>query len=305
ELRIFSVLPIFFFFKTAFKDVCFSLFRISPVVQTLFLTLFCILFDNLQIQQAIWLLIGLGFFTIGIAHGAIDHVTHQNIRNNVDLLKFIVSYVGKGILLGLLWYWQPDFALLAFLIFSAWHFGQADFEAWKLPSSFFSFLWGTFILGFLLMSHYEETITIVEFLPGLISVNSLKNLPTDSLLFIQVFLYGIGIALAVYTRNVYILLSLFNLYLFIYLPLLISFGLFFIFQHSQHGFTFLKNQLNISTKQFILKALPFSLAGSLFIISFIYFADQPNWGLFFILLSCLSMPHVISMDIFYKVSRVK
>jgi hypothetical protein len=155
------------------------------------------------------------------------------------------------------------------------------------------------------MSHYEETITIVEFLPGLISVNSLKNLPTDSLLFIQVFLYGIGIALAVYTRNVYILLSLFNLYLFIYLPLLISFGLFFIFQHSQHGFTFLKNQLNISTKQFILKALPFSLAGSLFIISFIFFADQPNWGLFFILLSCLSMPHVISMDIFYKVSRVK
>ncbi|MFY7920234.1 MAG: beta-carotene 15,15'-dioxygenase, Brp/Blh family [Chryseotalea sp.] len=305
ELRIFSVLPIFLFLKTAFKDVWFSLFRISPVVQTLFLTLFCILFNNLQIQQAIWLLIGLGFFTIGIAHGAIDHVTHQNIRNNVDLLKFIVSYVGKGILLGLLWYWQPDFALLAFLIFSAWHFGQADFEAWKLPSSFFSFLWGTFILGFLLMSHYEETITIVEFLPGLISVNSLKNLPTDSLLFIQVFLYGIGIALAVYTRNVYILLSLFNLYLFIYLPLLISFGLFFIFQHSQHGFTFLKNQLNISTKQFILKALPFSLAGSLFIISFIYFADQPNWGLFFILLSCLSMPHVISMDIFYKVSRVK
>lgn len=304
ELRIFSVLPIFLFLKTAFKDIWFSLFRISPVVQTLLLTLVCISLEYFQIQQASWLLIGLGFFTIGIAHGAIDHVTHQNIRNNVDLLKFIVSYVGKGVLLGLLWYWQADFALLAFLIFSAWHFGQADFEVWKLKSSLYSFLWGATLLGLLLFNHYDETLTILEFLPGLVSLDYLKTLPPNSVLFTQFIFYFIGVALLIYTRNVFVLVSLFNLYLLSYLPLLISFGLFFIFQHSQHGFTFLKNQLNISTKQFILKALPFSLAGSLFIVSFIFFTDQPNWGLFFILLSCLSMPHVISMNLFYRTRKV-
>ncbi|MCU0384203.1 MAG: Brp/Blh family beta-carotene 15,15'-dioxygenase, partial [Cyclobacteriaceae bacterium] len=118
-------------------------------------------------------------------------------------------------------------------------------------------------------------------------------------------IYFFGIGLAVYTKNVYVILSLFNMYLLSYLPLLVSFGLFFIFQHSQHGFIYLKNQLTLTTKQFFIKALPFSFAGSLFIVLFIFLTNKPDWGLFFILLSCLSMPHVISMDLFYRTQKIE
>jgi lycopene beta-cyclase len=305
ELKIFSVLPIFLFLKTAFKDVLFSLLRISPVAQTLLLTFLCLILSHFKFEYAIWFLLAFGFFTIGISHGAIDHLTQKDIRNKTDLTKFVVSYVAKGIALGLIWYWQPDIALLAFLIFSAWHFGQADFEAWNLPTGTYSFLWGFIILGLLLVGHYNETLAILEYLPGLVSLENLKTVQPDFILWMQALFYMAGIMLVVLKRKFYILLSLLNLFLLGYLPLLISFGLFFVFQHSQHGFTFLKDQLSLSNKQFFLKAFPFSFAGSLFIVSFTFLVNQPNWGIFFILLSCLSMPHILSMDVFYNVTRLK
>ena len=93
------------------------------------------------------------------------------------------------------------------------------------------------------------------------------------------------------------------------LPLLFAFGLYFIGQHSITSWKHISAHLALSNRKIWLQSLPFHAGAWLILILFIYFypavkdfslQDSRQWGIFFIFIACISLPHVISMQGLYS-----
>ena len=82
-----------------------------------------------------------------------------------------------------------------------------------------------------------------------------------------------------------------SLFMLQYIPLIPAFAIFFIGQHSIHGWRSLKTNLDISDFKLWRKALPYTL-GACFLFYALIFFTTISWGQVFIFLSALSFPHV-------------
>ncbi|MEY3984150.1 MAG: Beta-carotene 15,15-dioxygenase, partial [Bacteroidota bacterium] len=99
--------------------------------------------------------------------------------------------------------------------------------------------------------------------------------------------------------------SLSGLYLFpaLTLPLLFTFGVYFIADHSVKSSIQLLQRFQAKPVYLFRKAIPFNLGAVLIGLSFYWggFGEiNGATGLFFIFLSCLSFPHVLAMHRFYR-----
>ena len=109
-------------------------------------------------------------------------------------------------------------------------------------------------------------------------------------------------------RKFAMVLSCVFLAISIQLPLITSFGLYFIGQHSLHGWSHLKKGLNVNNTSLYFKALPFALGAYLLFFTLYFFIENSLLVefesqiiiAFFIFISCISFPHVITMNVFYK-----
>jgi Brp/Blh family beta-carotene 15,15'-monooxygenase len=109
----------------------------------------------------------LGFtliFSFGILHGSNDLLLIENKKtkkNTFIFFKKLTLYVLIIFLSAILFYFMPLFALLLFIIVSAFHFGE---QQWKELISFYpnwicnsiSFAYGLFILLLLFIFHTSE-----------------------------------------------------------------------------------------------------------------------------------------------------
>jgi hypothetical protein len=94
----------------------------------------------------------------------------------------------------------------------------------------------------------------------------------------------------------------------LFLPLLTSFAVYFIAQHSIYGWIHLKKGLKTNNLSLYKKALPFNLGAVLFFILTIYLVqigplktEKTDFtALFFMFVACISLPHVIAMNKFYQ-----
>lgn len=129
----------------------------------------------------------------------------------------------------------PDDALLIFIAYSAWHFGQADFKEWQLKQGWQSFLWGFVILAFILFFHFEELELILRQIPNLRVGDFLQKISQTQLTLFQILISASGIFLAALNKSKFIILTLTYLLLSSMLPLLVLFGIYFVGQHSIHG----------------------------------------------------------------------
>jgi len=239
-----------------------------------------------------------GLFAVGLPHGALDHLPKFPFLSSRFWL-FIGHYLSLGSLLLLLWFVLPQLALLLFLAYTAWHFGQADFEHWQHKSGFFSFLWGGLILALILLGHYQETSFIL---------NQMEIAPIEGSTFDVQLMGKIGSGSAllflIMLRKNHFFFNLFQTLLLVcigfFLPLIPAFGCYFIFQHSLHGWKHLKNKLALSDFQMWKQALPFTVGAVVLFAVFISVFQAPNWGQFFIFLSALSFPHVWYMHKSYS-----
>ncbi len=304
EISIFSKLPILIFLRAAVKDILYRFVTIPPSALAFVFTLVSLLLYTFHLDNTLWIILGLGFFSVGLSHGAVDHLTGNRMNGWRQFFKYSVSYLMKGALLGLLWIILPDLALAAFIAFSAWHFGQADFREWKLRQGFNSFIWGLTLLLLILFCHIEETIAVLQQIRGLQLPFILKELTADQLFISTLSVALFSLLLTAVHKSKYMLLTVCYLLLSSMLPLLISFGIFFVFQHSLHGWNHLKSDLQTNSYRLWLKSLPFSLGGALIILLFMLANRADYIGVFFILLSCISMPHIVSMHHFYT-SRIQ
>ena len=293
EVQILGSLPKGIFIKTAFLDFLNKL--LNPVFIPLGMALLLLLlnFSGLEwIGSAILLL---GLLLLGLPHGAIDHLLETGKLNTPVQPAFIVKYLSLAAGMGFVWWLSPWLGLMVFLAYSAWHFGETEMQSSGDQNNLMGMLWGMCLLGFLLLSHPADLRTILAEM-GLESI----AWPPESIQWVAFT----GLLILGWLRGLMIFTASFYLLLAIKLPLLQAFGVYFIFDHSIKSSQQLLLGFNSNWKKLYPKAMPFTagaiLMGLLF-YSFNVWNEGGGAGLFFIFLSCLSFPHVIAMNGFYKI----
>ena len=263
-------------------------------------TVVSLLLLHSNFEYVYWCILAIGFLTVGLSHGALDHLTSNKFINKKQLLNFILAYLFKSAILGLVWFLLPDAALIIFVTYSAWHFGETDFKEWGFKQGWLSLFWGIIVLMTILLFHLEELIWILKQIPNLQVVKLLMTISAQQVVYIKIFIIIIGLLLSVVKKSKYMASTFVYLLLSSFLPLLVSFGIYFILQHSIQGWHHLTKGLKECSYKLWLKSLPFSIAGALVIIYFSFFMNNDQVSMFFIILSCLSIPHIFSMHRFYS-----
>jgi lycopene beta-cyclase len=253
-----------------------------------------------------------GFLYVGIPHGALDHILIA--RKEKTLLKFCFKYILIMGIYFIVWQFFPLLSLLFFILFSAFHFGESELEegGWNISSLFLytkAFVFGLCILLFIIFTHHTESQEIIS----LFNVNF-----TQSLRIFDISIYAVWIASISF---LYILIQsilskkyahfglLFLLVLGIKTPLILAFGLYFIFQHSLNAWGHLQHGLKMDGFSLYKKALPFTISAIFFLCAMLFYNSvavlNPNEFIatLFIFLSCISLPHFLLMHLFYKVKQ--
>ncbi|MFN5621738.1 MAG: beta-carotene 15,15'-dioxygenase, Brp/Blh family [Flavobacteriales bacterium] len=293
EFVIFSRLPLMPFLKALWRRIQHHQAFVPAVLLAL-----CALFMALpqELSQAlasITLIIGL--VTIGIPHGALDHLLETRQLDSGRLPGFIVKYLSIGAVMALLWFLAPSISVLLFVLYSAWHFGQADGKQWSMNAAL-SLAWGASVLVYILGTHMQESNAILTTMSAL-------SLPFG----LPVWVLSPWIIFFLFKRNLAGVLTTSWLLLSSQLPLMFAFGLYFIGQHSLTGWKHIQSHLGMSHQRMWLHALPFHLGAWLLlgvfsvVISTSGMASELfTWGNFFIFLACISLPHALAMQGVYK-----
>ena len=308
DIRIFLTLPIKPFLKAVGWVASSRIQKSMTPFILLLLSMLLLLIYKTSPQIFNWIQIAMftvGMFLVGIPHGAVDHLLETGNLNSRIKPKFVIHYLGLAFLNLILWVFFPIGALLFFIGYSAWHFGQTDLREWqpKNINALKNGAWGTLILSIILLGHIVETNTILE------NMNALK-IPIQNTLGkqISVLLSLVGITWAIFEKRWMMFVSSLMLLVGIELPLITSFGLYFIGQHSMNGWSHLKQGMKVNNTSLFLKALPFTI-GALFLFVVFIFLLSNNYlssfnenmiTIFFVFISCISFPHVMAMNSFYK-----
>jgi Brp/Blh family beta-carotene 15,15'-monooxygenase len=254
---------------------------------------------------------------LGIPHGATDHLvffSSHKTTSYLDWIRFSGMYLGIMLIYILAWYFFPLACFIAFLAFSAYHFGQSQLYYFPISENswlkiFLYFIWGSTVLLAILGFNASQSLSILEDTPfiGLMSYVFIWFVP---LLGISVGLLLMGFLIA-YIRENIPLKSIFQelglLLLIVFLcwstSLLWSFAIYFALWHSlqtieqeirvfRQKFSMDYTWKNYAQDAFLLSLISF--VGIAFILSSLYFFELKISGLlftFFILISILTAPH--------------
>ncbi len=283
------------FLKSLTKRVFINQF-IQPIILSALTIFFILLGNNESLQESVgYWFIAIGLITIGIPHGAVDHLLETGKWEYKKSPGFILKYLLLSTIMLVLWYWIPTLGLILFLVYSSWHFGQADGKEFGL-SAITSFLWGTSVLLYIVGTHQNETNHILAFMGGILFPAAIPKWTISA-----------WIIFALYKKNPSFLITICWLTLASYLPLIISFALYFIGQHSYSSWIQLKSHLKMDNKRIWLNSLPFHGAAWFMLIILLFFwpdkemsSIQKCAGQFFIFIAGISFPHVIYMQTLYK-----
>ena len=293
EYAIFSRLPLMPFLRALWRRIQHHQVFV-PAILFVLCALFMALPQELSQQLASITLI-IGLVTIGIPHGALDHLLETRQLDSGRLPVFIIKYVSIGAVMALLWYLTPSISVILFVLYSAWHFGQADGKQWSMKPAL-SLAWGASVLVYILGTHVTESNAI------------LATMSTLSLPF-GLTAWGLSpwILFFLYKRNLAGVLTTSWLLLSSQLPLMFAFGLYFIGQHSLTGWKHIQSHLGMSHQRMWLHALPFHLGAWLQLGVFSIVESTSGgaselftWGNFFIFLACISLPHALAMQGVYN-----
>lgn len=283
-----------------------KLFKIQMILQlALLLLLFLIDFSgDLQAISA-----GILLCTTGIPHGANDHL-YRKEQTWLGMVKFLVVYLGIILLYVVLWYFLPLAALILFFTVSFHHFGQSNFEnqkIWYLPS----ILWGILLLALPVVLHFQEALLIFKSMIGKGDFNELifsfEPVKLNTWQIAAIILISLIYLITIYLyQKQHFFKYLFQLVLislwYFFTPLL--FGFIFVFclwhalQSTQHQVIFYTSFYQKQRIDFFLAMLPFSLISLLGFGLYLYFFSF-NIGQSFILLSLITLPHVLVMHKLY------
>ena len=272
----------------------------------IFLSAFEYLRDNSLLILSLFLILSLG-----ISHGALDHLKGQKLIKLLkykSIISFYILYIFIGFSIIILWFLFPKFLLLTFLIVASFHFGKEDSEFihYKQNQDLVYFFKGSIVITAPLLFHKDETLEIFNYLNFDISQNLLISNEFLYLIIIISFFANIYISLNKHIdiKSLLIMDFVSILLLNYFLSPILAFTIYFCFLHSvRHSFK-LSNELNKKNffkgfKAFTIKALPLTiLTAVLFLISLLflnnyYFLDSAISKVIFIGLASLTFPHIL------------
>ncbi len=252
-----------------------------------------------------FVIFAIGFVVVGLPHGAVDFLLDSRSKRKGISLGFIAEYLCFSFAFLAVWAVSSNSALLLFLIYSIWHFGQSDFRQWNPERSnpIKIVLWGVLLFGILLIGHSTETNEVLASL----HTYQVDITRKESNLIIGLLL-SISFIWSMMERNASFFLSIAMLSIGLFLPLFSAFSLYFIGQHSINGWQHLKEGLQTNNMELYLKSLPFNLGAIalLFLFNWLFSnylqikSASELMAIFFVFLSCISFPHVIWMHRFYQ-----
>jgi len=293
EIRMFSGLPLKPFLRALFHQTDPGLIRPFILLITAMLLIAMGCGSSLQLFSGYFLFLS-GMFLVGIPHGAVDHLLETGKWNNPLAAGFIIRYLLQAAVMAMVWYFTPDLALIIFLAYSAWHFGQADGHLWGFSKGT-SLLWGSSVLLYILGTHSSETNGILKFLGSL-------HVPFEcpAMVLLPWLIY------AIFRGKHAFAITITWLSISSQLPLIFAFGLYFIGQHSSTSWMQICRHLQLTQKRVWLHALPFHI--SAWLLMSLFFFTWPvmdsssvsnQWAVFFIFIACISFPHTLAMKIVY------
>lgn len=245
---------------------------------------------------------------VGIPHGAIDHLTSDPQINKKGLFRFLLLYIFLISFYLLSWIYLPVTALLAFILMSAYHFGQTHFINRPVKNKFKVLLYvsrGVYFLLLILAGDLTLTQSILK---------PIANIPDLDPFYVLLLFLVITVIIQWFAQIKFKSSDLFELTILgpiLFLsPLMISFIVYFGFWHALPSMTseyeFLKKYPDYNTfKKFIKQLLPFSAISIvgialILLIGINYLEKSELILVFFILISLISFPHILYMDRFWN-----
>lgn len=249
--------------------------------------------------------------SFGILHGANDLTLLQRTdtkkkltRNYFKILLYYVVFVFGSILI---FYLVPSLALIVFVLFSGYHFGEQHFISKTIKASFtisgLYFTYGTFILFLLFSSNYMATVEIIK---NIIGYSVPKSIFEIGLLISGLSTLAFSIILILKKElKIYPIKELFFIVIFFVVfktaSLLWGFTIYFILWHSipslYDQIFFLHGHINKSSfRSFVVTSLPYwliSVVGLLFLLFIFRDNFEKSLAFFFSFLAAITFPHVL------------
>lgn len=268
-----------------------------------YVTISCVIISFITTSLAIDYLAIFGVLTLGILHGANDLSLLQSIRFMRTQLQRFLVYIATVLLFSLILYHFPLTALLFFVLFSCYHFGEQQwthrFQSKTNSPQFFYFVYGAFLFSMLFWSHAEETQFIIKELSDLhIAPISFQYMTYSSVCLCVLYLLLQFSAAKTLIMDV-LLQSTLLVLLFWTTNLIVSFGTYFIIWHSwpslQDQIQTLYNKPN-AYFAYLKDAFPYWIISILGLSLLLVYNEQIGLNplaLFFAFLAAITFPHVL------------
>jgi Brp/Blh family beta-carotene 15,15'-monooxygenase len=281
------------------------LFRWQLLLQLFFILMVPFLLQFAMLQGALCL-VGLVF--LGIPHGGNDFF-YRKEKNTAGSIRFLSMYLGVMLLYLALWFVWPMLSLGLFLLISIHHFGQSNFNTnriWSLDSV----LWGSWLVGFPVLKHSDVVFGIFATMLGQSgsAVSGFGHLNESSLLVVSIVFVLMYVAVLYHSHRSSWLSYLLQWFLvtvwYWFTPLLLGFVVVFCFWHALQSMQYQLDYVSVNYKQNRKKTLmgfvPFGLMALVGMGFLLRFDLESNLGFAFVLLSLVTLPHVVVMDGLYR-----
>ncbi len=261
-------------------------------------------------------------FTVGIPHGALDHIIYHQSRTRKEksMVFFYFRYLGLIMVVGIFWLLLPVPSFIVFLLLSAYHFGQSQLYYVKGPvflKHILFIIWGTFLLSIMITMNFQECLTIFASLEWL-QVHSWMSrglwniiLLVSGIVLTSGFFY---IMYAGFISKFRMILELVLLAAFVLLSaqtnVVFTFTIYFGLWHSLRSLVIEYDSLyqvirNYSIQRFLKQLMPFSILAISFLIAVYYLSEAfipgvSPYMLFIIIISTLTVPHLMIMYNLYR-----
>lgn len=263
-------------------------------------------------------------FTFGMIHGSNDimivNAMNENGNEKIEKNNILLIYLVIVSSAVFIFYILPTAALLLFILFSAYHFGEQHWNDslsfWSKPTKrLFFFCYGLLILFLIFHSNIEEVKSIVHDITS-IKINEIYSgniiLILSCILTVLVLIHTL--INKINTNSIF--RELFSLFVLVIIfkssSLIWGFCIYFIIWHSIPSLvdqiTFIYGDYKKqSFFKYVVQAFPYwvvSLIG-IIVLYFLFKEDKQFYSLFFAFIAAVTFPHAIVMIKMFSKQKVK
>jgi Brp/Blh family beta-carotene 15,15'-monooxygenase len=244
--------------------------------------------------------------SFGIIHGANDLLLLKiNINNNDSIISLLIPYLIMVISSGIFFYFTPSLALIFFVLFSSYHFGEHQWTIFidkkEKKLELFYFIYGLFLFSLLFWLNNTEVGEIIFDITGLnIDLkfyDYLLYFSTGGLLLLSFLNFRYLSDQFIVQSFLLILLSI----IFYNSSLILSFGIYFVFWHSipsiieQSQYIYGSNNMTSFLNYFKSSFLYWTISIIGLLLMYYFLKDYQNLliSIFFSFLAAITFPHTL------------